>query len=92
MTTALLTPITPTENEVLRWLVQGKTNAEIAFEMFTVPQTIKVHMHNAMVKLQVTNRTAAAIRAIELGLVAPPRPPAWRADSALLVDSIAGEA
>jgi NarL family two-component system response regulator LiaR len=63
--------ITPREVEVLRFLAQGKTNPQIAQELAISRGTVKIHVQNIIAKLGVSDRTQAAARAIELGLLNP---------------------
>ena len=51
--------LTPREVEVLSWLVQGKTNAEIGVILHISPRTIQKHVERIFVKLGVENRIAA---------------------------------
>jgi DNA-binding CsgD family transcriptional regulator/PAS domain-containing protein len=60
--------LTPRETEVLRWIAEGKTNAEIASVLAISPATVKVHVEHLLEKLRVENRTAAALLAHEHGL------------------------
>ncbi|MFV9507130.1 MAG: response regulator [Oscillochloridaceae bacterium umkhey_bin13] len=61
--------LTVRELEVLRLLARGLTNRDIA-ELLTIsPGTVKVHVERIISKLQVSDRTQAAVRAIELGLI-----------------------
>lgn len=57
------------EIEVLREMVKGKTNKEIANTLFVSEKTIKTHVSHIFNKLEVTDRTQAAIYAIENKLV-----------------------
>jgi len=57
------------EYEVLRLLVQGKTNPEIAQQLTISVGTVKIHVEHILAKLHVSDRTQAAVRAIELGLL-----------------------
>ena len=54
--------LTPREREVLGWVVQGKTNPEIAEILCVAPRTVRKHLENVFVKLGVHTRTAAATR------------------------------
>lgn len=66
---APLEPLTAREHDVLRLLMHGKTNREIGRELFISAGTVKVHVEHIIAKLGVTDRTQAAVRAMELGLV-----------------------
>ena len=57
------------EREVLRMLAVGRTNREIAQELFLSPRTVDMHVRNILRKLDVRSRVEAANRAGELGLV-----------------------
>jgi DNA-binding NarL/FixJ family response regulator len=65
--------LTPRELEVLHLLTKGKTNREIAAALVVSAGTIKVHVEHIIAKLGVSDRTQAAVRAIELGLITPAR-------------------
>ena len=67
-------PLTPKETEVLSYLASGKTNRQIARELHLSLSTVKRHLERILSKLEVSDRTQAAVKAIELGLV----PPGWR--------------
>ena len=56
--------LTRREAEVLAWVAQGKTNAEIAAVLGTRPRTVHKHLDHIFGKLGVENRTAAAARAL----------------------------
>ncbi|MFP4281887.1 MAG: response regulator [Verrucomicrobiota bacterium] len=64
--------LTPREAEVLFWLMQGKTSPEIAIILEAAPNTVKKHAQHIFAKLEVDNRTAAALRAWEILGPAPP--------------------
>jgi DNA-binding NarL/FixJ family response regulator len=51
--------LTPREAEILFWIVQGKTNPEIAIILTMKLVTVKKHVQNVLEKLGVENRTAA---------------------------------
>ncbi len=61
--------LTPRETEVARLLALGRTNAQIAEQLFITPKTASVHVSNILAKLRVPNRAAAGARLRELGLV-----------------------
>jgi ATP/maltotriose-dependent transcriptional regulator MalT len=63
--------LTKRELEVLCLLAQGQTNQEIAQSLFVSTLTVKTHVHHIIGKLGVSDRTQAAVRAVELGLLAP---------------------
>jgi DNA-binding CsgD family transcriptional regulator len=58
--------LTDREAEVLYWVVQGKTNPEIAIICGGSPRTVQKHLEHIFGKLGVETRTAAALRASEL--------------------------
>lgn len=55
------------EAEVLRLLIQGRSDREIAEELFISPRTASKHVANILAKLDVSRRSEAAIRAMRLG-------------------------
>jgi DNA-binding NarL/FixJ family response regulator len=57
------------ENEVLRLIANGKDNAEIARDLHISPKTVKNHISNILMKLQIENRIQAAVYAVRRGLV-----------------------
>ncbi|MDY7003624.1 MAG: response regulator transcription factor [Cyanobacteriota bacterium] len=57
------------ELDVLKLLVEGKTNNEIAKDLFLSPNTIKTHVKGIMNKLAVDDRVKAAVVALRTGLV-----------------------
>jgi two-component system, NarL family, response regulator LiaR len=66
--------ITRREVEVLQLLAQGRTNPQIAQELTISRGTVKIHVQHIIAKLGVSDRTQAAVRAIELGLLHPGTP------------------
>ncbi|MBV9324194.1 MAG: response regulator [Chloroflexi bacterium] len=58
------------EHEVLRLLARGLTNREIAEQLIIAASTVKIHVEHILAKLGVSDRTQAAVRAIELGYIA----------------------
>jgi DNA-binding NarL/FixJ family response regulator len=65
----LTEPLSGREIEVLRLVTAGMSNREIAEKLIISAGTAKTHIHNLCGKLGVHNRTEAAARARELGLV-----------------------
>jgi DNA-binding NarL/FixJ family response regulator len=63
--------LTPRETEVLGLLVKGQSNPQIAQTLTISRATAKVHVERIIRKLEVSDRTQAAVRAIELGLLTP---------------------
>jgi NarL family two-component system response regulator LiaR len=61
--------LTNREREVLRLISQGKSNQEIADELFITLKTVKTHVSNILSKLEVEDRTQAAIYAFKHKLV-----------------------
>src|SRR3954471_13545626 len=57
------------EREVVRLLAVGRTNREIAQELFLSPRTVDMHVRNILRKLDCRSRVEAVSRASELGLV-----------------------
>jgi DNA-binding NarL/FixJ family response regulator len=63
------------EREVLGLMGCGMTNAQIAQKLFLSPYTVKIHVSNVLRKLDVPNRTEAALFAMKRGLVPEQAPP-----------------
>jgi DNA-binding NarL/FixJ family response regulator len=61
--------LTPREVEVLRLVVRGQTNQQIARTLLISVSTVKRHIRHISAKLGVSDRVQAAVRAIELGLL-----------------------
>lgn len=57
----VVSKLTPREREILRLISQGFQNKIIADRLQLSEHTVKVHVHNLIAKLRVTNRTQAAI-------------------------------
>ncbi|EIX7635406.1 response regulator transcription factor, partial [Listeria monocytogenes] len=57
------------ENEILLLIAEGKSNQEIADELFITLKTVKTHVSNILSKLDVQDRTQAAIYAFKHDLV-----------------------
>jgi DNA-binding NarL/FixJ family response regulator len=65
----LVVPLTDRELEVVRLLAGGRSNREIAGELFLAEGTVKNHVTSALAKLGALDRTQAALRAHDLGLL-----------------------
>ncbi|MFC0186830.1 response regulator [Fictibacillus aquaticus] len=61
--------LTAREMEILMLMGQGKTNQEIADELFIALKTVKVHVSSVLSKLDVQDRTQAVIYAFNQGLI-----------------------
>jgi DNA-binding NarL/FixJ family response regulator len=57
------------ELDVLRLIANGKDNAEIAEALHISPKTVKNHISNILMKLQIENRIQAAVYAVRSGIV-----------------------
>jgi DNA-binding NarL/FixJ family response regulator len=70
--------LTRREVEIVRLVAMGRTNREIAQQLFLSPRTVEMHVGSILLKLDCRSRADAARRASELGLLAPPQstPPA----------------
>ncbi len=65
----LAEPLSAREHDVLTHLANGRSNKEIAHELGIAEGTVKNHMTNVISKLGALDRTQAALRARELGLI-----------------------
>ena len=61
--------LTAREIEILRLLVEGPTNEQIAARLFLSPNTVRAHLYSIFAKLDVSTRGAAARFALEHNLV-----------------------
>lgn len=62
-------PLTPREQEILQLITVGKTTQEIAEAFYITPGTVRVHIHAILQKLEVRDRTQAALLALQKGLI-----------------------
>jgi DNA-binding NarL/FixJ family response regulator len=67
-----LDTLTPRETEILKYLARGKSNREIAEALVISAGTVKTHIQRLTPKLGVSDRTQAAVRAVEAGLLDEP--------------------
>lgn len=58
--------LTKREQEVLREIAKGRSNKEIAAELHITEQTVKTHVSNVLAKLEVDDRTQAALYAVNM--------------------------
>jgi DNA-binding NarL/FixJ family response regulator len=63
--------LTRREHEVLTLLAHGRSNKRIAYELGISEKTVKTHVGHVFAKLGVTDRTQAALLAVQQGLVHP---------------------
>ena len=61
--------LTTRELEILRLMVSGESNPDIAERLFVSRSTVKFHVSNILMKLGATSRTEAVAIALQKGLV-----------------------
>ncbi|HLX19809.1 MAG TPA: response regulator transcription factor [Gaiellaceae bacterium] len=66
---AIRSELSDREIEVLKLIANGKDNALIAAELHISPKTVKNHISNILMKLQIDNRIQAAVYAVRSGIV-----------------------
>src|SRR5213595_950712 len=66
---AIRTELSDREIQVLKLIANGKDNAMIAGELHISPKTVKNHISNILMKLQIDNRIQAAVYAVRSGIV-----------------------
>ncbi len=65
----LVEPLTERELEVLRLVAAGRSNRQIAGELYLALGTVKTHVHAIAGKLRAANRVEAVARARDIGLL-----------------------
>jgi DNA-binding NarL/FixJ family response regulator len=66
---AIRAELSEREIEVLKLIANGKDNAQIAADLHISPKTVKNHISNILMKLQIENRIQAAVYAVRSGIV-----------------------
>ncbi|WML57305.1 response regulator transcription factor [Neobacillus sp. PS2-9] len=64
-----LNELTKRELEVLKEIASGKSNKEIASSLFITEKTVKTHVSNVLAKLELADRTQAALFAVRNGVI-----------------------
>jgi len=65
----VLSSLTPRERQVFEWVVRGKINKQIAYELGTTERTVKAHRHQVMEKMQVQSLAELVSIAERLGML-----------------------
>jgi DNA-binding NarL/FixJ family response regulator len=60
--------LTEREREIVAWVATGRSNDEIAGELFVSPATVRTHVSRAMVKLGARDRAQLVVFAVQSGL------------------------
>jgi DNA-binding NarL/FixJ family response regulator len=68
-----LSPLTAREVDVLRLVATGRSNGDIAGDLYVSEATVKSHLNRLMAKLNLSSRAQAVVVAYETGLVVPGR-------------------
>ena len=66
-----LSGLTPREIDIMKWIARGKTNAEIAQDLFIGETTVRTHVSNLLSKLDLRDRVQIVSFAYESGVVQP---------------------
>ncbi len=67
--------LTEREEEILHLVAQGASNPKIAQDLFISINTVKTHIRNILVKLELENRTQVAAYAVQKGILPSNKPP-----------------
>jgi DNA-binding CsgD family transcriptional regulator len=81
-------PLSDREREILQLVSQGKSNKQIAADLFISINTVKVHVSNIYQKIGVSSRTEATLYAIEQGFVDSPANPVQPLNGEISTNSI----
>ena len=68
---ALVATLTPRERQVFDFIVRGKINKQIAYELGTTERTVKAHRHQVMAKMQVRSLAELVSSAERIGMLDP---------------------
>lgn len=63
--------LTEREREMAAWVATGRSNEEIAQELYISPATVRTHVSRAMVKLHARDRAQLVVFAVQAGLTVP---------------------
>jgi DNA-binding NarL/FixJ family response regulator len=66
--------LTDREREIVAWVATGRSNDEIAAELFLSPATVRTHVGRAMLKLSARDRAQLVVFAVRAGLTVPRAP------------------
>jgi len=66
---SMIETLTAREREVVAWVATGRSNDEIAAELFLSPATVRTHVGRAMVKLRARDRAQLVVFAVRAGLL-----------------------
>jgi DNA-binding NarL/FixJ family response regulator len=69
---AAVDTLTSREREIVAWVATGRSNDEIAAELFLSPATVRTHVGRAITKLGARDRAQLVVLAVRAGLVLPP--------------------
>jgi len=61
--------LSPREKQIMEWVARGKSSADIAIILKVSPKTVDAHISHSVEKLDATNRTNAAAKAVTFGLI-----------------------